>query len=179
MFWYCQGGIALKNFHLLLTFALDRVNSYWVLVGIWWCKLIELIPEGEFNSLFSHLSTSAPWTPSSTGLLVSNYWLEAGRSSQPDDTNGIHSSCLKIWTVTKQYQKLPYTFVYLFSFFLLADVRHTSLSDPGCTVFISGCSQGINTTTTLVSICQNDHFQFSFLQVTYLGLAQGITSAIR
>ena len=36
--------------------------------------------------------------------------------------------------------------------------------------------QGLNTTGTLVSICQNDKFQFSFLQNTYLGLAQAVTS---
>ncbi|KAF5371301.1 hypothetical protein D9758_004260 [Tetrapyrgos nigripes] len=64
----------------------------------------------------------------------------------------------QIWEALKQYKKLPYTFVYLFSFFLLAD--------------------GLNTTGTLVSICQNDKFQFSFLQNTYLGLAQAITSTM-
>ena len=40
-------------------------------------------------------------------------------------------------------------------------------------------SQGLNTTGTLIGICQNDLFQFSFLQNTYLGLAQAITSIIR
>ncbi|KAH9062325.1 MFS general substrate transporter [Lactarius vividus] len=62
----------------------------------------------------------------------------------------------QIWVALKQYKKLPYTFTYLFAFFLLAD--------------------GLNTTGTLVSICQNDKFTFSFLQNTYLGLAQAITS---
>ncbi|KAK2459947.1 hypothetical protein APHAL10511_008032 [Amanita phalloides] len=62
----------------------------------------------------------------------------------------------QIWLALKQYKKLPYTFVYLFGFFLLAD--------------------GLNTTGTLVSICQNDKFSFSFLQNTYLGLAQALTS---
>ena len=38
------------------------------------------------------------------------------------------------------------------------------------------CIQGLNTTGTLVSICQNDKFSFSFLKNTYLGLAQAITS---
>ena len=36
--------------------------------------------------------------------------------------------------------------------------------------------QGLNTTGTLVSICQNDKFTFSVLQNTYLGLAQAICS---
>ncbi|KZP21589.1 MFS general substrate transporter [Athelia psychrophila] len=64
----------------------------------------------------------------------------------------------QIWAAFKTYKQLPYTFIYLFSFFLLAD--------------------GLNTTGTLVSICQNDKFSFSFLQNTYLGLAQAITSTI-
>ncbi|KAL1664481.1 autophagy-related protein 22-like protein [Schizophyllum commune] len=64
----------------------------------------------------------------------------------------------QIWHALKQYRKLPFTFVYLFAFFLLAD--------------------GLNTTGTLVSICQNDKFEFSFLQSTYLGLSQAITSTI-
>ncbi|KAJ3724838.1 autophagy-related protein 22-like protein [Lentinula raphanica] len=62
----------------------------------------------------------------------------------------------QIWAAFKQYKKLPYTFVYIFAFFLLAD--------------------GLNTTGTLINICQNDKFSFSFLQNTYLGLAQAITS---
>ncbi|KAI0068503.1 MFS general substrate transporter [Artomyces pyxidatus] len=62
----------------------------------------------------------------------------------------------QIWVALKQYKKLPYTFIYLVAFFLLAD--------------------GLNTTGTLVSICQNDKFSFSFLQNTYLGLAQAFTS---
>lgn len=64
----------------------------------------------------------------------------------------------QIWSATKQYKRLPYTFIYLFGFFLLAD--------------------GLNTSITLVAICQNDKFQFSFLQNTYLGLAQAVTSTM-
>ncbi|KAF7307521.1 Autophagy-related protein [Mycena indigotica] len=64
----------------------------------------------------------------------------------------------QIWAACLQYKQLPYTFIYLFAFFLLAD--------------------GLNTTGTLVSICQNDKFHFSFLQNTYLGLSQAITSTL-
>jgi len=62
----------------------------------------------------------------------------------------------QIWVALKQYKKFPHTFTYLFAYFLLAD--------------------GLNTTGTLVSICQNERFAFSFLQNTYLGLAQAVTS---
>ncbi|KAH9836563.1 MFS general substrate transporter [Rhodofomes roseus] len=62
----------------------------------------------------------------------------------------------QIWIVLKQWRKLPYTFVYLFAFFLLSD--------------------GMNTTGTLVTICQNDQVQFSFLQSTYLTLAQAVAA---
>ena len=40
----------------------------------------------------------------------------------------------------------------------------------------STLDQGMNTTFTLVWICQNDRFTYSFLQNTYLGLAQAICS---
>ncbi|KAH9859005.1 autophagy-related protein 22-like protein, partial [Lenzites betulinus] len=62
----------------------------------------------------------------------------------------------QILMVLKQYRQLPYTFVYLAAFFLLAD--------------------GFNTSGTLVYLCQNDRFQFSFLQNTYLGLLQAVAS---
>ena len=55
-----------------------------------------------------------------------------------------------------EIRHLPQTFLYLTSFFLLAD--------------------GINTTGTLVSIIQNNVVSFSFLQITYLGLANAATS---
>ncbi|KAH9921424.1 MFS general substrate transporter [Fomitopsis serialis] len=64
----------------------------------------------------------------------------------------------QIWVVLKQWKKLPFTFVYLFAFFLLSD--------------------GLNTTGTLISICQNDLFEFSFLQNTYLGIAQAFTGVV-
>lgn len=63
---------------------------------------------------------------------------------------------IQIWEALKQYKRLPFTFVYLAAYFLLADA--------------------LNTTGTLVSICQNDKFVFSFLQNTYLGLSQAFTS---
>ncbi|EPQ58895.1 hypothetical protein GLOTRDRAFT_135909, partial [Gloeophyllum trabeum ATCC 11539] len=62
----------------------------------------------------------------------------------------------QIGMAAREWRGLPYTFVYLFAFFLLAD--------------------GLNTTGTLVSLCQNTKFSFSFLQNTYLGLAQAGTS---
>ncbi|KAN0128536.1 Autophagy-related protein 22-like protein [Lactarius tabidus] len=61
----------------------------------------------------------------------------------------------QIFVALKEYKKLPYTFVYLFALFLLSD--------------------GLGTTLTLVSICQNDQFEFSFLQNTYLNLIQVVT----
>ena len=37
--------------------------------------------------------------------------------------------------------------------------------------------QGMGTSITLVSICQNEHFTFSFLQNTYLSLVRVVTCA--
>ncbi|KAG2141649.1 autophagy-related protein 22-like protein [Suillus cothurnatus] len=106
------------------NYVLVVVNTYWVVLGIWWFIFQEprpgpKLPKGE-------------------------HYLTIGWK--------------QIWAALKTYKHLPYTFVYLFSYFLLAD--------------------GLNTTGTLVAICQNDKFSFSFLQNTYLGLSQAITSII-
>ncbi|KDQ20529.1 hypothetical protein BOTBODRAFT_26547 [Botryobasidium botryosum FD-172 SS1] len=74
----------------------------------------------------------------------------------PKGENYIVVGWKQIWEALKQWKSLPYTFVYLFAYFLLAD--------------------GLNTTGTLIGIVQNDKFQFSFLKNTYLGIAQAGTS---
>jgi len=65
----------------------------------------------------------------------------------------------QMWEALKHYRKLPYTFIYLFGYFLIADA--------------------INTTFMLVVLCQNERFTFSFLQQTYFGLAQSASAFIR
>ncbi|KAF5333244.1 hypothetical protein D9611_002776 [Ephemerocybe angulata] len=100
-------------------------------------------------------------------VLVNSYWVITGiwwfifqqprpGPPVPKGENYLTVGWKQIWIAIKQYRQLPNTFIYLFGFFLLAD--------------------GLNTTGTLVAICQNDKFSFSFLQNTYLGLAQAITS---
>ncbi|KAG2063676.1 MFS general substrate transporter [Suillus decipiens] len=102
-------------------------------------------------------------------MLVTTYWVVLGiwwfvlQEPRPGPSlpEGEHYTTIgwkQIWAALKTYKHLPYTFVYLFSFFPLAD--------------------GLNTTGTLVTICQNNKFQFSFLQNTYLGLSQAITSTV-
>jgi len=114
--------LPLANNPLVDNYVLVLINSYWVLLGVWWFIYQEPrpgppLPKGE-------------------------HYITVGWK--------------QIWAALKTYKDLPYTFIYLVSFFLLAD--------------------GLNTTGTLVSICQNNKFNFSFLQNTYLGLAQAITS---
>jgi len=43
---------------------------------------------------------------------------------------------------------------------------------------LGGSWQGLTTTTTLVQICQNVLFKFSFRQGTYLGIVQGASSIV-
>jgi hypothetical protein len=81
----------------------------------------------------------------------------------------------QIGVALKQYKKIPHTFIYLFAYFLLADVCH-SLHIRICLTYFADLDQGLNTTGVLVVICQNNKFKFSFLQNTYLGLAQAVTS---
>ncbi|KAG2062593.1 hypothetical protein BDR04DRAFT_956529, partial [Suillus decipiens] len=106
------------------NYVIVLVNSYWVVLGIWWFVFQEPRPGPEL----------------------------------PKGENYLAIGWKQIWAALKTYKHLPYTFVYLFSSFLLAD--------------------GLNTTGILISICQNEKLSFSFLQSTYLALAGTITSMI-
>ncbi|OGM41032.1 autophagy-related protein Atg22B2 [Aspergillus bombycis] len=64
----------------------------------------------------------------------------------------------QLWVALREVRSLPQTFLYFVAYFLLAD--------------------GLNTTGTLVGIIQNNEVSFSFLQLTYLGIAQAVTSTI-
>ena len=85
----------------------------------------------------------------------------------------------QIWVALKQYKRFPHTFTYLFAYFLLADVRAVlAIYFDAKLTYLGNHDQGLNTTSTLVTICQNEKFTFSFLQSTYLGLAQAVTSTV-
>src|SRR4051812_1075068 len=60
----------------------------------------------------------------------------------------------QLWLALREIKHLPQTFIFLFAFFLLSD--------------------GLNTTG--LSAFQNNQVNFSFLQITYLGIAQAVTS---
>lgn len=62
----------------------------------------------------------------------------------------------QVFLALKEVKHLPQAFIYLVAFFLLAD--------------------GLNTTRSLVSIIQNNIVSFSFLEITYLGIAQSACS---
>ncbi|KAL3453666.1 hypothetical protein BJX65DRAFT_264640 [Aspergillus insuetus] len=64
----------------------------------------------------------------------------------------------QIWLALRKILSLPQTFLYYVAYLLLAD--------------------GLNTTGTLVSIIQNSSINFSFLQLTYLGITQATCSII-
>ncbi|KAI8456275.1 autophagy-related protein 22-like protein [Phakopsora pachyrhizi] len=104
-----------------------------------------------------------------TIVLTNTYWVLLGiwwlifqknrpGPKIPKDKNFLTIGWSQIYNSFKQIKKLPNTFTYLISFFLLAD--------------------GLNTTGTLVSIIQADLIKFSFLDSTYLGISQATTSII-
>ncbi|KAJ8468562.1 hypothetical protein ONZ51_g9557 [Trametes cubensis] len=114
-----------------------------------------------------------------TLLLTSGYWVLLGiwwfvfqqlrpGSPLPKGAHYVTIGWKQIWVALQQYRQLPYTFTFLAGVFLLADVS-TSLG---------AVEQGWNTTLNLVLICQNDTFQFSLLQNTYLSLVDGVASVI-
>lgn len=100
-------------------------------------------------------------------FLTNTYWVLTGiwwfmfQQKRPGPKIPKGSSYLTIgWKqvalALKEIRHLPQTFTYLVAFFLLAD--------------------GLNTTGSLISIIQADQVSFSFLQITYLGLAQACCS---
>ncbi|KAF2147575.1 uncharacterized protein K452DRAFT_217809 [Aplosporella prunicola CBS 121167] len=76
----------------------------------------------------------------------------------PRDSSYATIGWKQVFLALREIRHLPQTFIYLVGFFLLAD--------------------GLNTTSTLISIIQNDQVSFSFLQITYLGLAQALCSVV-
>ncbi|KAH9938056.1 MFS general substrate transporter [Fomitopsis serialis] len=114
--------LPLANNALVDNYTMVLTNMYWIILGIWWYFVL---------TCRSHFPAASTWPPLPKG----EHYLTIGWK--------------QIWIALRQWKKLPYTFIYLFAFFLLSD--------------------GLNTTGTLISI-------FSFLKNTYLGLAQAFTS---
>jgi Vacuole effluxer Atg22 like len=83
----------------------------------------------------------------------------------------------QVWRLRKEYKKLPHLFIYVFAFFLLSDVRISSLSHHEIALTLR-FTQGLNTTSTVISILLNNKVDFSFLENTYIALAQFIPSTI-
>ncbi|PQE13869.1 Major facilitator superfamily domain general substrate transporter protein [Rutstroemia sp. NJR-2017a BBW] len=99
--------------------------------------------------------------------LTNSYWLVLGipwfifaqkrpGPSLPKGSSYLTIGWKQVYLSLREIRHLPQTFIYLLAFFLLAD--------------------GLNTTSTLVSLIQNEVISFSFLQLTYLGLSQAATS---
>jgi len=106
------------------NYTIVLVNSFWVLLGVWWF-------------IFQKPRPGPP-------LPKGKHYLTLGVT--------------RMWEALRQYRRLPYTFIYLFGYFLMADAY--------------------NTTLTLVFLCQNRSYSFSFLKQSYLGFAQSSTSVI-
>ncbi|THC92812.1 hypothetical protein EYZ11_007714 [Aspergillus tanneri] len=99
--------------------------------------------------------------------LTNSYWVILGiwwfifqqRRPGPKVPKGSNYATIgfkQLWLALREVRSLPQTFLYFVAYFLLAD--------------------GLNTTGTLVSIIQNNHVSFSFLQITYLGITQSACS---
>lgn len=155
-----------------------RTNVYWVLVGIWWCACFLALQSRKLTG--GHLviyqqPRPGPQLPKGESYLTIGWKQVIYLAFLPTRTSFLN----QIGVALKQYKKIPYTFIYLFAYFLLADVCifltiyiYVSVK----LTYSTDLDQGLNTTGTLVVICQNDKFKFSFLQNTYLGLAQAVTS---
>ncbi|KAI0298886.1 MFS general substrate transporter [Russula brevipes] len=117
--------------------------------------LIPLQGNAKVNNYVILLSTAL-------GVLTGIWWFIFRQPRPgPELPKGEHYLTIgwkQIWTVLKQYKKLPNTFIYLFAYFLFYD--------------------GQTTTLTLVQICQNVEFTFSIKYIVYLSLVQEGTSIV-
>lgn len=155
-----------------------RTNGYWVLVGIWWCACFLAVQSRKLTSgqiVIYQQPRPGPQLPKGESYLTIGWKQVIYLAFLPTRTSFLN----QIGVALKQYKKIPYTFIYLFAYFLLADVCIILIIYMYVSVkltYSTDLDQGLNTTGTLVVICQNDKFKFSFLQNTYLGLAQAVTS---
>jgi MFS-type transporter involved in bile tolerance (Atg22 family) len=135
--------------------------------GMTWRFLGDLVALSLNLSLLLPLSDN-PKVDNYVIILTTGYWVLFGTwwfvfqqprpgPKLPRGESYLTIGWKQIFVALKEYKKLPYTFAYLFAIFLLAD--------------------GLGTTLTLVSICQNQQFKFSFLKNTYLNLVQVVVSA--
>ncbi|KAG1815769.1 vacuole effluxer Atg22 like-domain-containing protein [Suillus subaureus] len=127
------------------NYVIVVVNTYWVVLGIWWCEYalasLSELPAENLRVVFQE-PRPGPKLPKGEHYLTIGW--------------------KQIWAALRTYKHLP---------------THLCICSP--TFFLQTyCLTGLNTTGTLVAICQNDKFSFSFLQNTYLGLSQAITSTI-
>ncbi|KAF2226166.1 autophagy-related protein 22-like protein [Elsinoe ampelina] len=113
--------------------------------------------------------SSHPYANNLALLLTTTYFLLLGLPwfifqqprpgpALPKPTSYLRATISHLSLALRSAKHLPQTFLYLSSFFLLSD--------------------GLNTTSTLISILQNDTIHFSFLHLTYLGLSQALTSTV-
>lgn len=134
--------------------------------------------EKAFRQPPSHIPATSARAKTTERRELFHNWLEAGSVSCFSAGLDFMVSFLnQIGVALRQYKKIPHTFIYLFAYFLLSDVCVIlTIYVTVMLTYSADLDQGLNTTGVLVVICQNDRFKFSFLQNTYLGLAQAVTS---
>ncbi|KAF9234356.1 MFS general substrate transporter [Melanogaster broomeanus] len=163
---YEKGEMSAEEYEMEESLEKNRICNIFTVhsnigfVATYALNLALLIPPKTANDPKVDIYTLA--LDNSYWVLLGIWWfifqLPRPGPSLPKGENYVTVGWKQIWAALKTYKHLPYTFVYIVAFFLLAD--------------------GVNTTGTLIGICQNDKFNFSFLQQTYLGLAQAITSTL-
>ncbi|KDQ15698.1 hypothetical protein BOTBODRAFT_31584 [Botryobasidium botryosum FD-172 SS1] len=161
---YEKGEIKFEEYEVEESLERNRISN-WVTInnniGIFACYVLNLavlLPLADNERVDNYVL-----------VLCNSYWVLTGiwwfvfqqprpGPPVPKGSNGFTIGLKQVWQAIRQFRQLPNTFIYLVAFFLLAD--------------------GINTTISLVLIVQNDKYQFSFLQNTYLGMVQGASSVV-
>jgi hypothetical protein len=129
--------LPLQQNPLVDQYAILLTNAYWVILGIWWCMspfMCLFLPSFDAYIVIFQAPRPGPPVPKGSSYLTIGW--------------------KQIYEAVSQFRRLPYTFMYLLAFFLLADVS------PDSSHFLEEhderTKQGLNTTGTLISIVQNE-----------------------
>jgi len=157
---YERGELSLETYEKEKGLEKSKISS----TSIIFLFLGEIVALSLNLSLLLRLSHN-PKVDNYVIVLTTGFWVLSGiwwfifqqprpGPKLPKGENYLTIGWKQILVALKEYRKLAHIFTFIFSIFLLSEA----------------------TTLTLVSICQNEQFTFSFLQNTYLNFVRVVTS---
>ncbi|KAJ3485207.1 hypothetical protein NLI96_g5125 [Meripilus lineatus] len=126
---YENGEIPVEEYEVEESLEKNRISniSYIVTLALNLSLLLPLMSNSKVDNyvIVFYFPGATPGSTSTERRALFDSWLETGIQSSYDPVLLLKTR--QIWIALKQYKKLPYTFTYLFAFFLLADFVVTNV----------------------------------------------------